>query len=175
MQKSLEVDLALIPYDDARRRDVELRIGNTARPHDAPTRELLHTGPGSGKMLRLVRRYASHDLERFPRVQEFGSDGRLVKWSKEAAGTRYGTSGPTIGKAHLKGACSAAAVLCLRDHAAAQPYRARLEHKHGQGNAVTVLAQKLARAVYSVRNRQGAFETEMCFPREPRREGSGRA
>jgi hypothetical protein len=39
-------------------------------------------------------------------------------------------------------------VLCLRDHAAAQQYLARLEHKHGKGKALIVLAQKRARAVY---------------------------
>ena len=56
-------------------------------------------------------------------------------------------------------------MLFLRDHPAAQKYLARLEHKHGKGKALTVLAQKLARAVYSMLTRQVAFDTETFFQR----------
>jgi hypothetical protein len=63
-----------------------------------------------GKILSLVWRYEIHDIERFPRVQEFASSGRLVKCAKASAGKRSGTSGANIGKAHLKWAFSEAAV-----------------------------------------------------------------
>src|SRR6266403_3616719 len=51
VQKSLEVALALITSDDARRRDVARTIVNTAKHHDAQTLYLLQTVPGSGKIL----------------------------------------------------------------------------------------------------------------------------
>jgi len=35
--QSLEVDLALMRYDDRLLQDMELTMGNTAQPHDAPT------------------------------------------------------------------------------------------------------------------------------------------
>jgi hypothetical protein len=71
-----------------------------------------------------------------------------VKWSQESAGKRLGTSGAKIGTAHLQWAFAEAAVLCLRDHPAAQQYLARLEKKPDKGKALTILAQQLARAVY---------------------------
>jgi transposase len=78
--------------------------------------------PGIGKILSLVLLYAIHQLDRFPRVQEFASYCRLVKWAKESNGKRSGTSGAQIGNAHLKGAFSEAAVLFLRDNPAGQRY-----------------------------------------------------
>jgi hypothetical protein len=46
----------------------------------------------------------------------------------------------------------------LRDHAAGQTYLARLEKPHGKGKALTMLAHKLARAVYYMLKRETAFE-----------------
>jgi transposase len=64
--------------------------------------------------------YEIYDINRFPRVQEFASYGRLVKCAKESHGTRAGSSGTNIGHAHLKWAFSEAAVLCLRENPAGQ-------------------------------------------------------
>ena len=165
MQKSIEVDLALITYYDALLGDVERTIVNTAKHHDANTLYLLQTVLGIGKILSLVLLYEIHDIHRFPRVQDFISYCRLVKCAKESAGKRLGTSGAKIGNAHLKWAFSEAAVLFLRDHPAAQKYLARLEKKHDKGKALTVLAQKLARAVYYMLNRKVAFDQEKFFQR----------
>ena len=66
-----------------------------------------------------------HDIERFPRVQDFVSYCRLVKCAKESAGKRYGTSGTKIGNAYLKWAFSEAAGLLLRPHPAGQKSLAR--------------------------------------------------
>jgi transposase len=148
VQKSIAVDLALITYYDELLRDVELTIVKTAKHHDANTLYLLQTVPGIGKILSLVLLYEIHDIERFPRVQDFASYSRLVKCAKESAGKRSGTSGSKIGNAHLKWAFSEAAVLFLRDNPAAQKLLARLEKKHSKGKALTILAHKLARAVY---------------------------
>jgi transposase len=94
-------------------------------------------------------------------VQDFVSYCRLVQGAKEAAGTRYGASGTKIGNASLQWACSAAAVWCLRPNPAGQKYLARLEKKPGKGKAWTVLAPKLARAVYSRLKRATAFDMPM--------------
>ena len=160
MHKSIEVDLALITSDDALLRDVELTIVKTAKHHDANTLYLLQTVPGIGKILSLVLLYDIHDIARFPRVQDFASYCRLVKCARESAGKRSGTSGAKIGNAHLKWAFSEAAVLCLRDNPAGQPLLTRLEKKHSKGKALTILAHKLARAVYYMLKRQTAFDLE---------------
>src|SRR5438093_3676673 len=158
VQKSIEVDLALIGYYDTLLRDVELTIVKTAKHHDAQTLYLLQTVPGIGKILRLVLLYEIHAIARFPRVQDFASYCRLVKCARESAGKRSGTSGSKIGNAHLKWAFSEAAVLFLRDNPAAQKLLARLEKKHGKGKALTILAHKLARAVYYMLKRKAAFD-----------------
>jgi hypothetical protein len=54
VHKTIEVDLALITSDDARRTDLERSLLTTAKHHEAHTLYLLHTVPGMGQMLRLV-------------------------------------------------------------------------------------------------------------------------
>jgi transposase len=158
VQKSIEVDLALIGHYDELLRDVELSILKAAKQRNSNTLYLLRTVPGIGEILSLVLLYEIHDIQRFPRVQDFVSYCRLVKCAKESAGKRYGTSGTKIGHADLKWAFSEAAVLFLRANPAGQKYLGRLEKKHGKGKALTVLAHKLARAVYYMLKRDTAFE-----------------
>ena len=148
VQKSMEVDLALISYYDELLRDVELTIVQTAKQHDANTLYLLQTVPGIGTILSLVLLYEIQHIDRFPRVQEFASYCRMVTCAKASNGKRSGTAGAKIGNAHLKWAFSEAAVLFLRAHPAGQKFLARLEKKHAKGKALTILAHKLARAVY---------------------------
>jgi hypothetical protein len=86
-----------------------------------------------------------------------------VKCVKESAGKRYGTSGKKIGNAYRKWAFSEAAGLFLRNNPAGQKSLARLEKKHRQGKALTVLAHQLARAVYDMLKRETAFDLDKCF------------
>jgi transposase len=118
VQKSLEVDLALRGDYDPLLSALELHIVRAAQQHDPNTLSLLQTVPGIGKILRLVLLYAIHDLQRFPRVQDFLSSGRRVKGAKASAGKRYGPAGAKIGTAFLKGAVSEATVRFLRDQPA---------------------------------------------------------
>jgi transposase len=160
VQKSIEVDLALIGHYDELLRDIELSILKAAKQHDANTLYLLRTVPGIGEILSLVLLYEIHDIQRFPRVQDFVSYCRLVKCAKESAGKRYGTAGTKIGHAYLKWAFSEAAVLFLRNNPPGQKLLVRLEKKHGKGKALTVLAHKLARAVYHMLTRERAFDMQ---------------
>jgi transposase len=165
VQKSIEVDLALIDHYDHLLRDMELAILKTAKQHDANTRYLRRTVPGIGEILSLVLLYEIHDIQRFPRVQDFVSSCRLVKCAQESAGKRDGTSGTKIGKAYLKWAFSEAAVLFLRTNPAGQKSLARLANKHGKGKALTVLAHKRARAVYHMLKRKMAFDMSLFLQR----------
>jgi transposase len=160
VQKSIEVDLALLGHDDQLLRDGELSILKTAKQPNAQTLYLLRTVPGIGELLSLVLLYELHEITRFPRVQDFLSYCRLVKCTKESAGKRYGTSGTKIGNAHLTGAFSEAAVLFLRANPAGQKYLTTLEKKHGAGKALTLLGQKLGRTVYDMLQRHTAFDMD---------------
>lgn len=133
----------------------------TAKQHAATTLYLLQTVPGIGTILSLVLLYDIHRIDRFPSVQEFASYCRLVTCSKASGGQRLGTSGKKIGNAHLKWAFSEAATLCLRNNPAGQKLLARVEKKHDTGQALSILAHQLARAVYCMLKRKGAFDREI--------------
>ena len=158
VQKSIEVDLALIDHYDKLLSDIELYIVNTAKQHDVNAFYRLRSVPGIGKILALVILYEVQDIGRFPRVQDFVSYCRLVKCTKESAGKKYGTSGKKIGNAYLKWAFSEVAVLFLRNNPEGQKYLARLEKKPSKGKALTILAHRLARTVYHLLRREQAFD-----------------
>jgi transposase len=88
VQKSLEVDLALIDIDDRLLTDLELDLVQTAKMHDAQTFSRLRSILGVGQILALVWLDEIHEIPRFPRVQEFVSYSRFVKYANESAGKR---------------------------------------------------------------------------------------
>jgi hypothetical protein len=109
-----------------------------------------------------VLRYDIHQIDRFPRMPDVASSARLVTCRKDAGGKRLGTSGKTIGKAHLKGAFSAAATRFVRHNPQGQTLLSRLENTHDQGNALSLRAHQLGRALYDMRRRHTAFEMALC-------------
>ena len=160
VQKSIAIDLGLIDYYDGLLPELELDLVQTAKAHDGQTFSRLRSIPGIGKILALVLLSEIHAIRRFPRGQEFVSYCRLVQWAKESAGKRYGPSGKKIGNAYLKWAFSEAAGLFLRNNPTGQKSLARLAKKHGKGKALSVLAHKLARAVYDMLKRDTAFDLD---------------
>src|SRR5205085_2100536 len=160
VQKSIEVDVALIDQYDALVNDLELTIVREAKRHDADAFHRLRSVPGIGKILALTILYEIHDITRFDRVQEFASYARLIKCTKESAGKKLGTGGTKMGNVHLKWAFSEAAVTFLRHNRDGQKLLARLEKKHGKGKALSILAHKIGRAVYYMLSRGTVFSTE---------------
>jgi len=163
VRKSMEMDLSLIDHYDKLLTEVELYITKTAKVDNVNAFHRLRSVPGVGKILALVILYEIHDIERFPRVQDFVSYARLVKCAKESAGKRHGTSGKKIGNVHLKWAFSEASVLFLRCNPAGQRYVERLSSKHGKAKALSILAHKLGRAVYYMLKREKAFDMNQFF------------
>ena len=96
-------------------------------------------------------------------MQDFASYCRLVKPAKESGGKRLGSGGAKIGNVHLKWAFSEAAVLFLRKNESAKLYRARLAKRHGKAKSLTILAHKIARAVFFILKRRTVFEAENFF------------
>jgi transposase len=174
VRMSIATNLALVDEYDRLLNELEVHLTQTAKVHDVNAFYRLRSVPGIGTILALVLLYEIHDIHRFPRVQDFVSYCRLVKCAKQSDGKHYGYSGTKIGNAHLKWAFSEAAVLCLRKNPPAQRYVARLAHKHGKGKALTILAHKLARAVYYMLRRGQAFEATKFFPPAARGERPAR-
>jgi len=165
VRSNVAFDLKRIGFYDGLLNEIELEIVRHAKQHDANTFHLLDSVPGVGKILSLVLLYEIHDIRRFPSVQDFASSCRLGKAKKESAGKTYGFSGAKIGNAHLKWAFSEAAVGFLRNNPQGQAYLAKLEKKHGKGKALTILAHKLARAIYYMLWRKEAFDMKRFLNR----------
>jgi transposase len=138
--------------------EVELSITRSAKAHDVQTFSRLHSVPGIGQILALVLLYEIQDIARFPRVQECVSYCRLVKGAKDSKGNRLGTAGKQIGTVHLRWAFAEAAVLFLRHNQPGKEDLTQLAHTHGKAKALTGLAPKLGRAVYSRLTREQAFD-----------------
>src|SRR5574340_45711 len=163
VQKSIELDLSLLDHYDQLLLRLEHELSLIAKVHDADSYFRLRSIPGIGRILGLVILYEIHDIDRFPRVQDFVSYCRLVKSVKESAGKKLGTSGKKIGNVHLKWAFSEAAVLFLRRNTEAVKYRDKLARKHGKAKSLTILAHKLARAVYHILKRKEVFQPQTFF------------
>jgi len=158
VRTSLTTDLELVDYYDAIIGNLELTVLRQARGHDRDAYERLKTIPGIGKILALTILYEIHDIDRFPRVQDFASYCRLVKCQSSSAGKIKGTSGAKMGNAHLKWAFSEAAVLWLAKCPEGKPLVDRLAKKHGKGKALSILAHRIGRAVYFMLKRKRAFD-----------------
>jgi transposase len=154
VRKAIEVDVSLIDHYDQLLGEVELYLTRSANTDDVQTFARLPSVPGLGQILALVLLYEIQDISRFPRVQDFVSSCRVVKCAKESPGKRLGTSGKKIGTVHLGWAFAEAAGLFLRQSKPGKAYFATLEHNHGKAKALTVLAPKLGRAVYSMLTRE---------------------
>ena len=92
-----------------------------------------------------------------PEVKKFWLQSRETR-RLQPRSSRLGTSGKKIGNVHLRWAFAEAAVLFLRHNQPGKEYFTKLEHKHGKAKALTVLAHKLARAVYYLLTREQAFD-----------------
>jgi transposase len=165
VQKSIGLNLQLIDVYDRLLTDLELYIVKKAKGHNVRSLYLLRSVPGIGKILSLVLLYEIHDINRFPRVQDFVSYCRLVKCPRESGGKKSGAKNSKIGNVHLKWAFSEAACLFLRGNKQAQLYHNRLVNKHGKGKALSILAHKIGRAVYFMLKRKEPFNMDTFFAR----------
>ena len=137
---------------------------NTQVPeHDPVAVHLLRTIPGVGKTLALVILYEIHDINRFPKVGNFVSYARLVKCAHESAGKRKTGTNNKIGNAHLKWAFSEAACLFLRRNERGKLFHQRLVSRYGKAKAMSIIAQKLGRTVYTMLKRRTPYDARRFF------------
>ena len=118
--------------------------------------------PASANTWALTILYEIGDINRFPTVKDFLSYCRLVKGTVASAGKIKGLRGAKLGNPYLRWAFGEAAVIAKRDHKLIGPLAQRLEARMG-GNkfkANTVLAIKLARAVYFMLKNKTVFDAE---------------
>jgi len=163
VRNCVALDVAMIDQYDALLPKLERHIRACAKEHDRKAFTLLRSVHGADLILPLVILYEICTIERFPRVQDFLSYCRLVKPTRESAGKVQGHAGGKIGNAHLKWAFGELATTFLRANPPAQQLHERLKKRHGKGKALSVLAAKLARAVYFMLKRGGVFDPHKFY------------
>ncbi len=161
-QFALQNQLALVSHFDEQIRALETQLNQLTKKVAARDYALLQTIPGIGQHLGATLLYEIGDIARFPTVKDFLSYGRLVKGTVASAGKIKGLRGAKLGNPYLRWAFGEAAVIAKRDPLVIGPLAQRLEAKMN-GNkfkANTVLAIKLARAVYYMLRTGTAFDPE---------------
>jgi len=160
---SVEADLKTIGHYDQLLKQLEANLVRQATLHDPRACSLLRTIPGIGKILSLVLLYEIHTTDRFPSVGDFLSYARLVTPKQTSDGKVTGHSGAKIGNVHLKWAFSEAVLWMLRNSDDAKALVKRKEKKYGKARAMTMLARKIARAVYQMLKRKEPFDAVKFF------------
>jgi transposase len=161
-QLALQNELALVRHFDTQIIALETQLQRLTREYAARDYTLLQTVPGIGQYLGLTILYEIGDIARFPTVKDFLSYCRLVKGTVASAGRIKGLRGAKLGNPYLRWAFGEAAVIAKRDHQVIGPLAQRLEARMG-GNkfkANTVVAIKLARAVYFMLRHKTGFDAE---------------
>ena len=161
-QIALQNDLALIGHYDTQLATLEKELLQLTKQTASRDFTLLQTTPGIGDYLGLTILHEIGDIARFPTVKNFLSYCRLVKGTVASAGKIKGLRGAKLGNPYLRWAFGEAAVIAKRDPLVIGPLAQRLEARMG-GNkfkANTVLAIKLARAVYFMLKTKTVFDPE---------------
>jgi len=160
---SIEIDTRVLDVLQQQIHFVEVRITQQARCHDPTAVPLLRTIPGIGITLALTILYEIGDISRFPRVGNFISYARLVKSAHESASKRSSGRNNKIGNAHLRWAFGEAACLFLRYSEPAKAWHQKLVSKYGKAKALSIIAQRLGRTVYTILKRRTAFDQSRFF------------
>jgi transposase len=160
---SVAADLATVDHYDKLLKQLEKDLVRQATLHDPRACSLLRTIPGIGKILSLVLLYEIHTIDRFASVGDFLSYARLVTPKQTSDGKVTGHGGAKIGNVHLKWAFSEAVLWMLRNSEDAKAFLKRKEKKSGKARAMTMLARKIARAVYQMLKRNESFDAVKFF------------
>jgi transposase len=143
--------------------EIERTISESVHHHDSVAVHLLQSMPGIGKVLALVILYEIGEINRFPNVGTFISYARLVKCAHESAGKRTAGKNSKIGNVHLKWAFGEAACLFLRDNERGKNWHQKLVSKYGKAKSLSIIAQRLGRAVYSILKKRTAFNEKQFY------------
>ena len=161
-QLALKNDLAMIRHYDKQITLVEEELHRQTKKVSGREYAQLLTTPGIGEHLGMTILYEIGDINRFPTVKDFLSYCRLVKGTVASAGKIKGLRGAKLGNPYLRWAFGEAAILSKRDHFRIRPLAQSLEASI-DGNkfkANTVIAIKLARAVYFMLKNKTVFDPD---------------
>ena len=161
---SVDCDAHMIKEYDRCIGRIERAIMAYAKQHMNQDLCLLRSVPGIGDVLAMTILYELDTVERFATPEDFSSYSRLVKGSVASAGQIMGLKGGKLGNPYLKWALMEAVVIMKRN-AKVQKMGDRLEAKYGKQVGNAILANRLARAIYSMLSRKHPFDLDRFVTR----------
>ena len=161
--KMVDADLFLFESYQETISNLENQIQEMIEVQDPYSFSLLRSIPGLGFILPLTILYEIDNISRFSDVGRFISYCRLVKCAHESAGKKEKGGHNKIGNVHLKWAFSESAVMFLRNNERGQKWHEQLVSRYGKAKAMSLIAQKLARAVFYMLKRQESFDPDKFY------------
>lgn len=126
----------------------EKRIFKRAKHHNRKYLSLLISIPGCGEISAFNTIYETHDIARFPKVQNYASYCRTVKGKHVSAGKTYRSPNQKIGNPYLKWTMSEIAVHAGQHSEVIKKYHQGLMERFPKGKSWAVLSHKLTIAIY---------------------------
>jgi transposase len=157
LQLAMNSDCELSHFLHRQILDLENAILERTRLTASAQYHQLKSVPGFGRILPLVVLYEIDDIARFPSVGDFCSYAMLIPPDAKSAGKTVGTQGRKIGNHYLKWAFTQAVTIAKRAEPFKQ-YADRLTAKRGKRRANTIIAHRLAIAVYYMLRNATVFD-----------------
>ncbi|MGL1904350.1 MAG: IS110 family transposase [Fibrobacterales bacterium] len=158
-----EADLQLIDDYDRIIGRIEAKVKEEVTHRLPKELNIVQSIPGVGKIIGLALVLEIGDIKRFDTVQQFASYCRLVRCKHESAGKSNGHGPKKIGNPYLKWAFSEATCLLMKSSDQAKKHVKRLERKHGKGKAMSLLAHRIGRSVFTILKNEKVFDIDKCF------------
>lgn len=160
IQESVDCDYKTAGFLDSIVRRIEKYVLKRVKQDNEAGFNLLCTIPGIGHVLGLTILYEMHNLERFPRCQNFMSYARLVSCVPTSNDKKVGKPHRKIGNPYLKWAFSEAAMHMSRVNPEVHAYVEQLKKRYGAAGAWSRLSQKIGRTVYYMLKSNTPFSIE---------------
>ena len=153
----IQSDLDVIRSLDPVIAGIEKQVRVSAIYHNPGDFALLQTVPGIGEMLSLVILYETHDINRFPKHQNYASYSRVVKCDRTSSGKKVDRKNQKIGNPYLKWAFSTV-IINGQSSEPIRKYAQKLESRHGRPKARARIAHKFCKAVYYMLKNSQTFD-----------------
>ena len=153
-------DLLLIEQLDILLNETEKQIKERAYQHNRTDYNLLKTTTGVGDMLALSILYETHDINRFPSVQNYSSYCRVIRVQRTSAGkNKYGRN-QKMGNPYLKWTYGQITVHARQSSERINAYSQKLEARRCAKLARGIISHKFAVAVYYMLKKKEAFNED---------------
>ena len=136
----------------------EKHIKERAYHHNGTDYSLLKSVTGIGDILALSILYETHDIKRFPMVQNYASYCRVIRVQRTSAGKNKYDRKQKMGNPYLKWAYGQIITHARQSSERINAYYQKLEAKRCAKLARGIMSHKFAVAVYHMLKKKVAFD-----------------